>query len=77
MNVRLWELGEYFGPEGQLPTLIDPDWIQGHLALTMVTLGRDRTKVWATVDLEKVRISVTGGVHYSDKYYTVINHTLS
>lgn len=71
MNVRLWELGEYLGPEGQLPTLIDPDWIQGHLALTMVTLGRDKTKVWATVDLEKVRIStLIDAIPYSDILYS-------
>ena len=37
-----------------MPGLIDPAWIKGHLALTTVSIGCDKTKVWATVDLAKV-----------------------
>ena len=54
VNVHLWELGEYQDVEARLPALIDPDWIQGQLALTTVSIGRTKTKVWATVDLAKV-----------------------
>ena len=55
VNVRLWELAEYIGPEAGVPHLVDPAWIKGQLALTTVSIGRDKTKVWATVDLAKVR----------------------
>lgn len=54
VNVRLWELGEYLSPETRVPSLIDPAWIKGQLALTTVSIGRDKTKLWATVDLAKV-----------------------
>jgi hypothetical protein len=54
VQVRLWELGEYLGPETGFPSLIDPVWIKGQLVLTTVTLGRERVKAWATVDLAKV-----------------------
>lgn len=55
VGVRLWELGEYQTPDTHIPGLINPEWIAGQLALTMVTLGKDRVKVWATVELAKVR----------------------
>jgi hypothetical protein len=58
VNVRLWELGEYQGQETTLPHLIDPGWIKGYLARTTVSIGQDRLKVWATVDLAKVRRSI-------------------
>jgi len=54
VNVRLWELGEYRSPETGAPGLIDPAWIKGQLALTTVSIGRERAKVWATIDLAKV-----------------------
>jgi len=55
LNVRLWELGEYRDHDAYLPPLIDPRWIKGQLARTTVSIGPSRTKVWATVDLAKVR----------------------
>ncbi|KAG1774332.1 hypothetical protein EV702DRAFT_1047887 [Suillus placidus] len=51
-DVRLWQLGEYKSRETQLPSLINPDWIVGHLGMTTVSIGKDRTKVWATIDLK-------------------------
>jgi hypothetical protein len=54
VQVRLWELGEYLGPETGVPRLIDPAWIKGQLALTTVFIGQEKAKVWATVDLAKV-----------------------
>lgn len=57
MSVRLWELEEYWGTETQLPGLIDLDWIHGHLARTIVSVGPDRVKVWATIDLAKESLS--------------------
>ena len=64
VGVRLWELGEYQGVNVHtLPALIDPDWIKGQLALTTVSIGENRAKVWATVDLAKVRyIRLQSGV---------------
>jgi len=56
VNVRLWDLGEYQERLADSPPLIDPDWIKGHLAISTVSIGHNRTKVWATVDLVKVRI---------------------
>ena len=56
VNVRLWDLGEYQGQEAGFPAFIDPDWIKGHLAMTTVSIGQSRTKVWATIGLAKVRI---------------------
>jgi hypothetical protein len=56
VNVRLWDLGEYQDQDASLPAFIDPDWIKGHLAMTTVSIGQSRTKVWATIDLAKVRI---------------------
>jgi len=56
--VRLWQLGEYQTQESQLPSLIDLDWICNLVALTVVSVGEDGHKVWAMVDLAKVR-SVT------------------
>ena len=55
VNVRLWELGEYQDHDARLPHLIDPHWINRQLARTTVSIGSTRTKVWATVDLAKVR----------------------
>lgn len=54
VGVRLWELGEFHGNETRLPPLIDLDWIHSPLALTTVSIGPERQKVWATVDLAKV-----------------------
>lgn len=56
VNVRLWDLGEYQGQDTGFPAFIDPDWIKGQLAMTTVSIGQNRTKVWATIDLAKVRI---------------------
>jgi hypothetical protein len=56
VNVRLWELGEYRDHDKYYPALIDPDWINGQLTLTTVSIGENRVKVWATVDLARVRI---------------------
>lgn len=53
IKVQLWKLGEYRN-ETQLPYLIDPDWIISQLGMSVVSIGRERTKVWATVDLAKV-----------------------
>jgi hypothetical protein len=55
VNVRLWELGEYRNYDASYPALIDPDWINGQLALTTVCIGKDKSKAWATVNLAKVR----------------------
>jgi hypothetical protein len=48
------DLEEYLGPKAQMPALINPAWIKGHLAQTTVSIGCDKVKVWATVDLAKV-----------------------
>ena len=40
-----------------LPSLIDPCWINSQLALTTVSIGQNKMKVWATIDLAKVRDS--------------------
>jgi hypothetical protein len=55
VGVCLWELGEYRVPDTHFPALINPEWIAGQLALTTVSIGQDRAKVWATVELAKVR----------------------
>jgi hypothetical protein len=57
VDVRLWELGEYQDRDSQLPLLIDPDWIIGQLAMTTVSVGEDKIKVWASIDLAKVRFT--------------------
>jgi len=49
VDTHLWELGEYIDEDTQLPTFIDLDWITGRLAMTTVSLGDARTKVWATI----------------------------
>jgi hypothetical protein len=54
VNVRLWKLGEYLSPETGVPSLIDPAWIKGQLALTTVSIGCNKMKLWAIVDLAKV-----------------------
>jgi hypothetical protein len=56
VNVHLWELAEYQDQDAGLPAFIDPEWIKGQVAMTTVSIGENRTKVWATVDLAKVRI---------------------
>jgi len=56
VNVCLWDLGEYQEQHADFPTFINPDWIKGHLVITMVSIGQNRTKLWATVDLVKVHI---------------------
>ena len=48
-------LGEYQERDADFPVLIDPGWIKGQLAMTTVSIGQSRTKVWATIDLAKVR----------------------
>ncbi|KAG1790943.1 uncharacterized protein HD556DRAFT_1445718 [Suillus plorans] len=55
VSVQLWTLGEYLEDEVQLPRLIDPDWINGQLAMTTVSVSVEKTKVWATINLAKVR----------------------
>jgi hypothetical protein len=57
VNVQLWELGEYRNHDTSLPSLIDPCWINSQLALTTVSIGQNKMKVWATIDLAKVRDS--------------------
>lgn len=54
--MRLWELGEYRDRDTQLPPLINPDWIVGQLAMTTVSLGASRTKVWASIEIIKVSV---------------------
>ena len=54
VNVRLWELEEYRDHNAQYPALIAPEWINGQLARTTVSIGENRAKVWATIDLAKV-----------------------
>lgn len=51
VSVQLWTLGEYIEDETQLPRLIDPDWINSQLAMTTVSVGVKKTKVWVTIDL--------------------------
>ena len=50
------ELGEYQAQDTTFPTFVDPDWIQGHLAMTTDSIRKSREKVWATIDLAKVCI---------------------
>jgi hypothetical protein len=57
VDVQLWELGEFRNHDASLPSLIDPCWINSQLALTTVSIGQNKTKVWATIDLAKVRDS--------------------
>lgn len=38
----------------QLPQLIDLDWLRCLLGMTVISIGKERRKVWATVDLSKV-----------------------
>ena len=52
----MWDLGEYRDSDTDFPAFVDPDWIKGHIAMTTVSIGESRTKVWATVDLAKVRV---------------------
>jgi len=54
VGVCLWELREHQVPDTIFPGLINPEWIVGQLAPTMVSIGQDRVKVWATVELAKV-----------------------
>jgi hypothetical protein len=56
VNVCLWDLGEYQDDDAAFPAFINPDWIKGHLAMSTVSIGQSRIKVWATIDLAKVRI---------------------
>ena len=55
VGVYLQELGEHRVPDTLFPGLINPEWIAGQLVLTMVSIGQNRVKVWATVELAKVR----------------------
>jgi hypothetical protein len=55
VSVRLWKLEEYEGLDTQLPSLIDLQCIHGHLACTVVSIGEYQEKVWATINLAKVR----------------------
>ena len=54
VHVRLWELGEYQSPETGVPSLVDPAWVKGQLARSTISIGHDKAKVWATIDLAKV-----------------------
>lgn len=63
-DLRLWKLGEYTSQETQLPHLIDPDWIFCQLGMTTVSIGEDKTKIWATVDLSKVCLQLIESVQY-------------
>jgi hypothetical protein len=54
VNVHLWELGEYWYHNMYHPALIDPNSINRQLALTTVSIGQNKAKVWATVPLAKV-----------------------
>ena len=56
INVCLWDLGEYQDQAVGFSGLIDPDWIKEQLAMTMISIGQNRTKVWAKIDLAKVCI---------------------
>ncbi|KAG1718461.1 hypothetical protein EDB19DRAFT_1920545 [Suillus lakei] len=53
VDVRLWELGEYQNRNTQLPELINPDWIVGQLAMTTVSIGENKIKAWASINLSK------------------------
>ncbi|KAG1723042.1 hypothetical protein EDB19DRAFT_1916289 [Suillus lakei] len=53
VDVRLWELGEYQNHDTQLPELINPDWIVGQLAMTTVSIGENKIKAWASINLSK------------------------
>ena len=64
VHVRLWELGEYQSPRSGVVDIINPVWIKGQLALSTVSIGCNKAKVWATVDLAKVRcMDVIHDVH--------------
>ena len=64
VHVRLWELGEYQSPGSGVAGLINPAWIKGQLALSTVSIGCNKAKVWATVDLAKVcRVDIICNVH--------------
>jgi hypothetical protein len=51
-QIHLWDLEEYHDTTG-FPLFIDPEWIRGQLAMTTVSIGENRTKVWTTIDLAK------------------------
>ncbi|KAG1780388.1 hypothetical protein EV702DRAFT_1043207 [Suillus placidus] len=65
-NVHLWVLGEYNDHDTQLPLLIDPDWIVGQLGMTTVSLGDNRMKVWALIEI--VKVSILRFIHYMISY---------
>jgi hypothetical protein len=54
VNVHLWELGQYISQDSHLPQLIDLNWLQSLLGMAVVSVGEERRKVWATIDLSKV-----------------------
>ncbi|KAI5998319.1 hypothetical protein EDC04DRAFT_2909460 [Pisolithus marmoratus] len=58
VGVHLWELDEYINMDTLLPALIDPTWIQNHVALKTVSVGPNHEKVWATIDLAKARYTI-------------------
>ena len=64
VGVHFWNLDEYLGPDTLIPTLVDPSWIHTHLSLKTISVGTDRKKVWATINLVKVRSANTA----VDKY---------
>lgn len=53
-SVNRWELEEYVGEDTQLLMLVPLTWISGQLVLKTVSIGSERTKIWATIDLAKV-----------------------
>jgi hypothetical protein len=71
VNVRLWDIEEYQECGGTFPPFVDPEWITGQLAMTTISIGKDKTKVWATIDLLKVRVLHTTA-DLNTNLYTVI-----
>lgn len=58
LSVRLWVIEEYQGWQA-LPPLIDLAAIQGQLGRTVVSLGTDGLKAWATIALKKVCLGLS------------------
>jgi hypothetical protein len=76
VDVRLWDLGEFQERDAGLPFFVNPEWIIGQLAMTTVSIGQSKTKVWATIDLSKVRI-LRAATSFSTELFTVILFDLS
>ncbi|KAI6041995.1 hypothetical protein EDC04DRAFT_2601296 [Pisolithus marmoratus] len=52
--VCLWELKEYINMDMLLPPLIDPTWIQNHIALKTVSVGPNHEKKGITCTAENI-----------------------